>query len=80
MFSFEEIVNPTSNEHARIFLREFKWIRNERKKPKKQHSHLRQRWVNLDFPGGPVVKNPPANTGDADLLPDLGRSHMPRSN
>ena len=26
------------------------------------------------FPGGAVVKNPPANTGDT------GRSHMPRSN
>ena len=51
-----------------------------KKKPKKQHSSLRQRWVDLDFPGGPVVKNPPANTGDAGLLPDLGRSLMPRSN
>ena len=80
MLLVKEIVNPTSNAHARIFLREFKRIRNERKKPKKQHSYLRQRWVNLDFPGGPGVKNPPANTGDAGLLPDLGRSHMPRSN
>ena len=26
------------------------------------------------FPGGSVVKNPPANAGDADLIPGLGRS------
>ena len=25
------------------------------------------------FPGGSVVKNPPANAGDADLIPGLGR-------
>ena len=31
----------------------------------------------MDFPGGPVVKNPPANAGDtADLgiIPESGRS------
>ena len=33
-----------------------------------------------DFPGGTVVKNPPANVGDAGLIPGPGRSHMPRSN
>ena len=26
------------------------------------------------FPGGSVVKNPPANTEDSDLNPELGRS------
>ena len=25
-----------------------------------------------DFPGGPVVKNPPANTGDTGLIPGQG--------
>jgi len=25
-----------------------------------------------DFPGGPVAKNLPSNTGDAGLIPDLG--------
>ena len=34
----------------------------------------------LDFPGGPVVKNPPANAGDMGLSPGPGRSHMPQSN
>ena len=32
-----------------------------------------------DFPGGPVVKNPPANAGDMSSSPGPGRSHMPRS-
>ena len=32
------------------------------------------------FPGGTVVKNPPANAGDTGSSPGLGRSHMPRSN
>ena len=35
---------------------------------------------NRDFPGGAVVKNPPANAGDTGSSPDPGRSHMPRSN
>ena len=35
---------------------------------------------NEDFPGGTVVKNPPANSGDTGLSPAPGRSHMPRSN
>ena len=33
-----------------------------------------------DFPGGTVVKNPPANAGDMGLRPGPGGSHMPRSN
>ena len=30
----------------------------------------------MDFSGGPVVKNPPANVGDMDLIPGPGRFHM----
>ena len=33
-----------------------------------------------DFPGGAVVKNPPANAGDTGSSPGLGRSHMLQSN
>ena len=33
-----------------------------------------------DFPGGAVVKNPPASAGDTGSIPGPGRSHMPRSN
>ena len=32
------------------------------------------------FPGGAVVKNPPAKAGDTGSSPGPGRSHMPRSN
>ena len=34
----------------------------------------------LDFPGGAVVKKPPANAGDTGSSSDPGRSHMPWSN
>ena len=30
-----------------------------------------------DFPGGPVIKNPPADAGDEGLIPGQGRFHMP---
>ena len=33
-----------------------------------------------DFPGGIVVKNPPASSGDMGSSPGPGRSHMPQSN
>ena len=33
----------------------------------------------VDYHGGPVVKNPPANAGDVGLIPGPGRSHMPGS-
>ena len=32
------------------------------------------------FPGGAVVKNPPANARDTGSSPGPGRSHMPWSN
>ena len=31
------------------------------------------------FPGGAVVKNPPANAGDTGSSPGPGGSHMPRN-
>ena len=31
--------------------------------------------ITRNFPGGPVVKNPPANSGNVDLIPGPGRSH-----
>ena len=34
----------------------------------------------MAFPGGPVVKNPPANAEDTGLIPAMGRSHMLHSN
>ena len=35
--------------------------------------------LDRDFPGGAVVQNPPANTGDTGLSPGPGRSRMLRS-
>ena len=35
---------------------------------------------NRNFPGGPVVKNPPGNIGDTGSISDLGRFHMPQNN
>ena len=32
------------------------------------------------FPGGSVVKNPPANAGDMGSIPGPGSSYIPRSN
>ena len=31
----------------------------------------------LDFPSGPLDKNPPAKAGDEGLIPGPGRSRMP---
>ena len=39
-----------------------------------------QKMEERNFPGGTVVKNPPASAGDMGLSPGPGRSHMPRSN
>ena len=40
------------------------------------YSHSNKNKMLLDFPGGPVVKNVPANAGDMGVIPALGRSHM----
>jgi len=32
------------------------------------------------FPGGLVVKNPPANAGNMGSIPDLGKSHIEKKN
>ena len=34
----------------------------------------------IAFPGGAVVKNPPANAGNTGSIPGPGRSHMLWSN
>ena len=38
-----------------------------------------KKFLGLGFPGGAVVKNPPASAGDVGSSPGPGRSHMPRS-
>ena len=39
-------------------------------------AHLKAKEQGRDFPGGPVVKNLPANAGDTGLITGLGRSYM----
>ena len=51
-------------------------VANDNERPLVQKL-LRILW---DFPGGTVVKNPPANAGDTGLSPGPGRSHMQQSN
>ena len=40
-------------------------------------AHLKAKEQGRDFPGGPVVKNLPANAGDTGSIADPGRRHMP---
>ena len=49
----------------------------------KQTGNFSERIIKIklsDFPGGAVVKNPPANAGDTGSSLGLGRFHMLRSN
>ena len=34
----------------------------------------------MDFPGGPVVENPPANAENTGLISGPGRFHVPQGN
>ena len=46
---------------------------------KKINREKKKKKTNRDFPGGPVVKNPPVNTGDRGSIRGLVRSQTPRS-
>ena len=48
--------------------------------PNKEFKVIIIKMIIWDFPGGTVVKNPPANAGDMGSCPGPGRSHMPWSN
>ena len=43
---------------------------------KHTHTDTHIRMTFWDFPGGSLVKNPPANAGDTGLIPGPGRSHI----
>ena len=74
---------------AAVFIAAKKW--KEPKFPlteewinKMWYTHIMESYCSIkrngDFPGGAVVKNPPANAGDTGSSPGLGRSHMPWGN
>ena len=44
-----------------------------------EYYSAKKKWMK-GFPGGPMVKNPPVNTGDTGSIPGQGRFHMPWSN
>ena len=46
----------------------------------KNWTGLIQKWINWDFPGGTVVKNPPANAGDMGLTSGPGGPQRPQGN
>ena len=46
----------------------------------REGEELIQMWEVWDFPGGALIKNPPANAGDTGSSPGPGRSCMPQSN
>ena len=48
--------------------------------PLRVWQQLYERPLAWGFPGGSVVKNPPANAGDKGSIPGAGRPHMPWSN
>ena len=74
----EDLPDPEWNQsllHCRLILYQLSY-------PESLKDSLRdvQKGNDRDFPGGSVVKNPPANAGDTGSIPDQGRSHMWRNN
>ena len=58
-----------------ILIPYYSWMCRRRKEITALSKH-----ASVDFPGGTVVKNPPASAGDMGSSPGPGRSHMPQSN
>ena len=92
-FKSIEIISSTFSDHNSMKLEIYHSKRNEKKTItwRLNNMLLRNQWVNKEikkeikkylqgFPGGTVVKNQPANAGDMDSSPGLGRSHMLWSN
>ena len=45
-----------------------------------KNSYLEKKKNWKGFPGGSVVKNPPASAGDMGSILGLGETHVPRNN
>ena len=68
-----------------LYLENYKTLMKEIEDDTNRWKNILCSWIERnnivrDFPGGAVVKNLPANTGDTGSSPGPGRSHMPRSN
>ena len=66
-----------------IFIGDRKNILNKifkNSKIKRKFDNIKCKIFEKDFPGGSVVKNLFVNAGDMGLSPDLGKSHILRSN
>ena len=68
---FFEKINKTDKPLAKLI---------KKKRKRTQINKIRNKKAEVGFPGGAVVDNLPANTGDTGSSPGLGRSHMPWSN
>ena len=66
------------SEGAKCLCEAFSYFRNKPSPTKRQEQ--RAKVQDVGFPGGTVVKNPPANAGDTSSSPSMGGSHMLRSN
>ena len=88
LFSFKEEGNPAFCDNIdRPWEHCAKWSKSEKDKYymfsliygiyKNKLIEIESTWY---FPGGAVVKNPPANAGDTGSIPGLGRPHIPQSN
>ena len=74
---------PRINNHSQHVSDTHKFNVEWKKPDTKQHTlhgsvYLKYKY--RDFPGGSVVKNPPANGGDTGSIPGRGRFHVLRSN
>ena len=69
----------TQNYQSNPEEKEQSWRHNPSRHQKTLQNYSSQNSM-VGFPGGAVVKNPPANAGDMSSRPGPGRSHMPQSN
>ena len=76
--SVGETRKVTQEDGNSSFHRERRGSHRDKIGPLEHKGKCKVRSLRSGFPGGPMVKNPPANTGYTGSNPGPGRSHMPR--
>ena len=76
----EEETGSVPEKEYRVMIVKMMQNLGNRENTRKFNEDLEELKSKQGFPGGTVVKNPPANAGDTGSSPGPGRSHMPRSN